>query len=160
LPHGDAWTHDEFELRSSGLVPPHRQLPEHPFTSVKPLLHAEPSPVPAQQARWPALPHAVAGVTQCPLELTRNGFAEPPHRQLPEHPGTSPRPLPHEPPLISSPPQQARCPEPPQGAAWRHVLFDTPPPAQTQLARPPLQLFTSVKPLPQRPDPSPIQQAR
>ena len=98
-----------FDEIASGLVPPHRQSPVQSLTSVNPSLHAAPSPVMPQQARWPALPHGAAwAVTQCPLELMLVGFAEPPHRQFPLQPVVSTSPEPHELPSINSPVQQAR----------------------------------------------------
>src|SRR5215470_13024325 len=104
---------------ASRLLPPQRQSPLQPFTSVSPLLHGAPSPVMPQQARWPAPPHGLATrASQWPLELMRVGLAE--QTQLPVQPGTSTRYSAQERPLISSPPQQARWPTAPHGVAWMH----------------------------------------
>jgi hypothetical protein len=90
-----------------------------PKTGTLPLSHTPAtvpvaySKVPAQQARSPSPPQW-DGLKQCVEELSPRGFALPPHKQLPVQPLSAMRPLAHDLPSISSPPQQARSPSSPQ----------------------------------------------
>jgi hypothetical protein len=59
------------------------------------------------------------------MEFAAPGFAEPPQKQSPEQPLNGMVPAWQLlTPLISSPPQQARSPGPPQCVARRQWLFD------------------------------------
>ncbi len=111
------------------------------------------SSVPIQQARSPSPPQCETA-TQEPLESIAKGFADPPQKQSPVQPATSTLPLAHDLPAISSPPQQARSPAPPQWVACRQWLLE-------QLQSP-SQPFTSVRPESHRPkhDGSVVQHAR
>ena len=59
-----------------------------------------------------------------PDDEMRAGFADPPQVQSPIHPGISTKPAAQERRLMSSPPQQARWPPPPQGVAWMQLLIE------------------------------------
>src|SRR5262245_4013287 len=62
-PHVVVLTQVLFELMLELLLPPHKQATSQPLISVNPVAHGAPSPVIAQQPRWPSPPHGLCART-------------------------------------------------------------------------------------------------